>query len=61
MSKTIKDSLIDFLINAVKKSKPLGEKQLYSNDQCLEIASQIIKANFPVCLDKMAKGKEWKL
>lgn len=61
MNKTIKDSLIDFLINAVKKSKPLGTKQLYSDDQCLEIALKVIKANFSICLNKMAKGEEWKL
>jgi len=61
MSKTIKDSLIDFLINTVRKSKPLGSKQLYSDDQCLELALQVIEANFFICLNKMAKGEEWKL
>ena len=60
MSEITKD-LIDFLITEVKTQKPLGENQLYSDDQCLEVALTIIKANFPICLNKMAEGKQWTL
>lgn len=60
MSETTSD-LIDFIISEVRQQQPLGEKQLYSDEQCLKIASQIIKANFPKCLEKFAKGEEWKL
>ena len=61
MSETIKGLIIDFLIKTIKEIEPLGSKQLYSDDQCLEVALEIIKANFPVCVDKMAKGEQWKL
>lgn len=60
MSEITKD-LIDFLITEVKTQKPLGKNQLYSDDQCLEVALRIIKANFPICLNKMAEGKQWTL
>lgn len=60
MSEITKD-LIDFLIAEVKTQKPLGEKQLYSDDQCLEVALRIIKANFPICVNKMVKGEKWEL
>ena len=61
MIETISD-LVEFLIVEVSNQKPLGEKQLHSDEQCLEIASKIIKANFPKCLEKFAKGEEeWKL
>lgn len=55
MSKIISD-LIDFLINSVKETKPL-----YSDEQCLNIALEIIKANFPICISKYVKGEPWKL
>lgn len=60
MNEIISD-LIEFLIVEVGKQTSLGEKQLYSDDQCFEIASKIIKANFPKCLEKFVKGEEWKL
>jgi hypothetical protein len=56
MSETIKDSIIDFLINSIKHYKPL-----YSEEQCLKVSLEIIKANFPKCLEKFVKGEEWKL
>lgn len=55
MEKTIKD-LIDFLIITVKH-----ETRQYTDEQCLKIAAEIIKINFPVCLTKYLKGEQWKL
>lgn len=55
MEKTIKD-LIDFLIITVK-----NEKRQYTDEQCLKIATEIIKANFPICLTKYLIGHQWKL
>jgi hypothetical protein len=45
MSETTSD-LIDFIISEVTQQQPLGKKQLYSDEQCLE---------------KFAKGEKWKL
>jgi hypothetical protein len=56
MSKTIKDSIIDFLINSIKNYKPL-----YSEEQCLKVSLKIIEANFPICASKYVKGESWKL
>lgn len=55
MEKTIKD-LIDFLIITVKNETPQ-----YNDEQCLKIATEIIKANFPICLTKYLRGDQWKL
>jgi hypothetical protein len=34
---------------------------LYSNEQCLNVALEIITANFPICASKYFKGETWKL
>jgi hypothetical protein len=52
----ITSNLIDFLINSIKEEKPL-----YSDEQCLNIALEIIRANFPICASKYFKGEPWKL
>jgi hypothetical protein len=52
----ITSNLIDFLINSIKEEKPL-----YSDEQCLNIALEIIRANFPICASKYFKGETWKL
>jgi len=52
----ITSDLIDFLINSIKKEKPS-----YTDEQCLNIALEIIKANFPICALKYVKGEPWKL
>jgi hypothetical protein len=55
MNETMSD-LYSFLVQQVKAKKPT-----YSDDECLIIANEIIRANFPKCLEKFAKGEEWKL
>jgi hypothetical protein len=52
----ITSNLIDFLINSIKE-----EKHMYSDEQCLNIALEIIRANFPICASKYFKGETWKL
>lgn len=52
----ITSDLIDFLINSIKEEKPL-----YTDEQCLSIALEIIKANFSICASKYFKGESWKL
>lgn len=52
----ITSDLIDFLINSIKEEKPL-----YTDEQCLSIALEIIKANFPICASKYVRGEPWKL
>jgi hypothetical protein len=52
----ITSNLIDFLINSIKEEKPL-----YSDEQCLNIALEIIRANFPICASKYFKEEPWKL
>ena len=52
----ITSNLIDFLINSIKEEKPL-----YSNEQCLNVALEIIRANFHICASKYFKGESWKL
>jgi len=52
----ITSDLIDFLINSIKEKKPS-----YTDEQCLKIALEIIKANFPICASKYVKGEPWKL
>jgi hypothetical protein len=49
-------TIIEFLINSIKEEKPL-----YSDEQCLNIALEIIRANFPICASKYFKGETWKL
>jgi|FrelakmetLWP11LW_1041352.scaffolds.fasta_scaffold154992_1 hypothetical protein len=56
MSETIKDSIINFLIESIKNYKPL-----YSEEQCLKLSLEIIEANFPICASKYVKGEPWKL
>jgi hypothetical protein len=49
-------TIIEFLINSIKEEKPL-----YSNEQCLNVALEIITANFPICASKYFKEEPWKL
>ena len=49
-------TIIEFLINSIKEEKPL-----YSDEQCLNVALEIITANFPICASKYFKGETWKL
>lgn len=48
--------LVDFLINSIKEQNPL-----YSNEQSLSVALEIIRANFPICASKYFKGEAWRL
>jgi hypothetical protein len=49
-------TIIEFLINSIKEEKPL-----YSDEQCLNVALEIIRANFPICASKYFKEEPWKL
>jgi hypothetical protein len=55
MNETMND-LYKFLIQSVRAKNPF-----YSDEECLAIANEIIRANFSKCLEKLAKGEEWKL
>ncbi len=55
MEEITKD-LFNFVVLQVQYRRPD-----YTIEECLVIATEIIKANFPKCVDKWAKGEEWKL